>query len=400
MTPLTRLFAAMLAFLAVAAASPDSLGRLRALPGAVVKEIEAPAPFDRAFEIWLRQPVDHDHPDRGTVHQRIFLAQRNPAGIMVLETEGCAATWIKAKELAELLGANQLMVEHRFWGVLSPEPPHWTHLTVEQSARDLHRIVGLLRPLYPGPWVSTGRSKGGMAALFHRAFFPEDVDATVAVAAPVMTGRLGAQAATLRVPTGTESTVDGKMGDGEWSDALEIEFVGGETLKLKQDGQYLYLYIRGETPGVASLGIHSPGSIQILHASAGLITATYVEDGGHWKQVEPFRSEKQNDLRNPEDVQDWMAANLEAYGWCATLLPRAITPEFDSSLATEFKISLDLLQNGESSLSVAFFQRTAKLPIAHAPAGLADDSLSRSLVGGVNHEYLDFQPETWTVLSW
>jgi hypothetical protein len=188
--------AAVTAFLAIAvagtaqaAAEPDLLDRLRALPDAVVKEIAAPAPFDRAFEIWLLQPVDHDEPDRGTFYQRMFLAHRDPTGVMVLETEGYAATWIKTKELARVLDANQLMVEHRYWGVSSPEPLDWTHLTVEQSARDLHRIVGLLRPLYSGPWVSTGRSKGGMAALFHRAFFPDDVDTTVAIAAPVMTSR-------------------------------------------------------------------------------------------------------------------------------------------------------------------------------------------------------------------
>jgi len=199
MNPHPKLLAPLMALLAVAAAAPgartvvdpqpDLLDRLRALPGAVVKEIEAPAPFGRAFEIWLRQPVDHDDPDAGTFHQRMFLAHRDPDAVMVLETEGYAATWIKTKELAGLLGANQLMVEHRYWGVSVPQPLDWTHLTVEQSARDLHRIVGLLRPLYRAPWVSTGRSKGGMAALFHRAFFPDDVNATVAIAAPVMTSR-------------------------------------------------------------------------------------------------------------------------------------------------------------------------------------------------------------------
>ena len=200
MKPRSKLSVALVAFLVIAVvvpspgpadaeAVPDLLDRLRALPGAVVKEIDPPAPFSRAFEIWLLQPVDHDHPDRGTFYQRLFLAHRSLAGPMVLETEGYAATWIKVKELARLLGANQLMAEHRYWGVSSPEPLDWAHLTVEQSSRDLHRIIGLLRPLYSGTWVSTGRSKGGMTALFHRAYFPDDVDATVAIAAPVMTSR-------------------------------------------------------------------------------------------------------------------------------------------------------------------------------------------------------------------
>jgi len=53
-----------------------------------------------------------------------------------------------------------------------------------------------------------------------------------------------------------------------------------------------------------------------------------------------------------------------------------------------------------SVLSVVLFQRTARQPLAFSPANLADDSLSRSLVSGENHEYLDFRPETWLVLSW
>lgn len=107
-----------------------------------------------------------------------------------------------------------------------------------------------------------------------------------------------AHAEALNIPKGTEITVDGKMGDGEWTDALQVDFIGGETLKIKQDGKYLYLYIRGETPGVASLAIHSQGLIQILHASAGLITARYLKEGERWRQVEPFRSEKQMAIRN------------------------------------------------------------------------------------------------------
>ena len=51
-----------------------------------------------------------------------------------------------------------------------------------------------------------------------------------------------------------------------------------------------------------------------------------------------------------------MAMNLVDYGWNATILPAAITPKFDGSLATEYRISLRLLVNGESSLSVAFYQ--------------------------------------------
>ena len=49
-----------------------------------------------------------------------------------------------------------------------------------------------------------------------------------------------AHAEALNIPKGTEITVDGKMGDGEWTDALQVDFIGGETLKIKQDGKYLF----------------------------------------------------------------------------------------------------------------------------------------------------------------
>src|SRR5690606_2644245 len=39
--------------------------------------------------------------------------------------------------------------------------------------------------IYRGKWLTTGASKGGMTSLFHRRFFPNDVDATVAYVAPI-----------------------------------------------------------------------------------------------------------------------------------------------------------------------------------------------------------------------
>ena len=47
-----------------------------------------------------------------------------------------------------------------------------------------HRIVEALKPIYGEAWINTGYSKGGMTAVYHRRFYPDDVDATVAIAAP------------------------------------------------------------------------------------------------------------------------------------------------------------------------------------------------------------------------
>lgn len=87
-------------------------------------------------------------------------------------------------EPTAILGANQLTVEHRFFEPSRPLPADWRHLRIAQAAADHHRIVEALRPLYPGKWLSTGVSKGGMTSVYHRRFYPDDVEGTVAYVAP------------------------------------------------------------------------------------------------------------------------------------------------------------------------------------------------------------------------
>ncbi len=84
-----------------------------------------------------------------------------------------------------LLGANQIQVEHRYFGTSLPlmSTADYSFLTIRQAADDHHRIVRLLRTLYTGAWISTGGSKGGMASVYHRRFHPHDVDGTVAYSA-------------------------------------------------------------------------------------------------------------------------------------------------------------------------------------------------------------------------
>lgn len=184
---------ALSSVLAVAvAAQPEETDKTRIteflseLPGTIVKEIEPTKPFTTAYEIWIKQPLDHKNPSGQLIWQRMFLSHVGLDRPLIFETDGYGISWPKTRELARLLNANQLIVEHRYWGVSRPDSIDWKYLSVQQAADDHHRIVSLLKPLYTRSWISTGRSKGGMAALFHKALYPEDVEATVAFVAPVM----------------------------------------------------------------------------------------------------------------------------------------------------------------------------------------------------------------------
>ncbi|WP_437507819.1 S28 family serine protease [Sorangium sp. So ce1099] len=173
------------------AADPrELLEQLQAIEGLSVAEQESDLPGYRYFVMELDQPADHAHPDDVHFQQRVVLHHRDPAAPVVLVTEGYRLSLghQSLEEPAELLAANQIRVEHRFFTPSRPEPADWSLLTIEQAAADIHRVIATIRPLYEGKWISTGASKGGMTSVYHRRFYPADVDGTVAYVAPHSAG--------------------------------------------------------------------------------------------------------------------------------------------------------------------------------------------------------------------
>src|SRR5262249_11845786 len=91
-------------------------------------------------------------------------------------------------ELTKALDANQVSIEHRFFGTSRPVPTDWTKLTIKQMADDEHAIILALKTIYHGAFITTGGSKGGMTAAFHRRFYPDAADGPVPSAAPFSFG--------------------------------------------------------------------------------------------------------------------------------------------------------------------------------------------------------------------
>lgn len=167
-------------------AEVDILEQLQAVEGLEVEEAPASLAGHRFFRLVYRQPADHDDPDGPQFGQRMTLLHRDTSAPLVMVTAGYSINSNTASpgEPAQLLAANQLTVEHRFFTPSRPQPADWATLAIAQAAADHHRIATALRPIYAGSWVATGASKGGMAALYFRRFYPDDVEATVAYVAP------------------------------------------------------------------------------------------------------------------------------------------------------------------------------------------------------------------------
>ncbi len=164
--------------------------RIKKLPGIIsVEKIEHNPFFKDAMIIMVKQPIDHLHPELGSFLQRVVLSDLGFDQPVVFITEGYGGAYGAnpkyLNELCPLLNANQLFVEHRFFGKSVPDSIDWKYLTVENAAADHHHIVALFKPVYTKKWISTGISKGGETVLYHRALYPKDVDISVPYVAPV-----------------------------------------------------------------------------------------------------------------------------------------------------------------------------------------------------------------------
>lgn len=169
-------------------AATDIEGQLACVPGLTATRkaagdiTEGTTPLQR-YDLTLQQPIDHDDLSLGTFTQHAILYVAGANAPMVFYTSGYHLGGYLS-EPAVLYGANQIEIEHRFFGPSTPSPRDWGKLSIRQQALDEHRWVRALRFMFPGGWMNTGTSKGGETATFHRKLIPCDFDGTLAYVAP------------------------------------------------------------------------------------------------------------------------------------------------------------------------------------------------------------------------
>jgi hypothetical protein len=168
-------------------APPDELlDRLAQVPGLTfVDEQLSPAPGFRFLVLTFTQPVDHNRSEQGTFQQTLTLLHRSFDAPTVAFTTGYDLPIVAFRdEPTALVDGNQLGIEERFFASSRPEPADYRDVDIYQAAADHHRVIDALKSVYAGRWLSTGASKGGMATVYHRRFFPDDVDGSIAYVAP------------------------------------------------------------------------------------------------------------------------------------------------------------------------------------------------------------------------
>ncbi len=159
-----------------------------------IKEIVVLEPkdhFNEYYELYFEQHTDPFDTTSPVFLQKIRLSHVSFDSPVIVDLEGYDMYFDNAGELPSIFDANQITVEHRYFGNSVPKGDvPWETLTVRNAARDHHRIITALKKLYPkSAWLTTGISKGGQTALIHRSFYPDDVEASVCYVAPLNSER-------------------------------------------------------------------------------------------------------------------------------------------------------------------------------------------------------------------
>jgi hypothetical protein len=162
---------------------------LYCLPDVVFEQINTPLGFESAYKLMVKQPLDHKDSSKGFFYQKVYLAHKGFDRPVVLITEGYDSDRMWIYELTRLLDANQVEVEHRYFGESLPDSINYDYLTLEQETADLHRVNEIMRELYSGKFIATGISKGGQTTIYYRYFYPEDVTLSVPYVAPINLSR-------------------------------------------------------------------------------------------------------------------------------------------------------------------------------------------------------------------
>lgn len=157
------------------------------LPDVIFYEIDSTEDYGPTYQIKVKQPLDHFDKTTGYFYQKVYLTHKGFDRPIVMNTAGYGRNNNSLYELTELLKANQINVEHRYFGESVPDSLDYKYLNLEQVTADLHHINQLFKKIYSGKWISMGISKGGATTIFYRYFYPNDVDVSVPYVAPINT---------------------------------------------------------------------------------------------------------------------------------------------------------------------------------------------------------------------
>lgn len=194
------------------------------------------------------------------------------------------------------------------------------------------------------------------------------------------------------VPMGEGILLDGTLEPAEWSDAGLLEMTGRSELRLKHDGTYLYLGVRGRGSGWTHVGVLRDDRVVVWHASAALGTYEYMKRGSEWILTGWTGWSVRDTSLSAAAVRE-REAHLRQHGWVAS------TAWMGAPEDREFVIALEVLGETSPRLAVLYATDEEDPEYSWWPGSLDDDILNKELMMGQPRQSLEIRPHGWARLN-
>ncbi|NPD46512.1 MULTISPECIES: S28 family serine protease [unclassified Lentimicrobium] len=158
---------------------------LASIDGVDYEKTSADSISPETYTLYIDQYIDHQDAKAGQFTQKLYLTHLNDSLPTVMVTEGYGAGGNFYSEPARIIGANQIIVEHRYFGESAPDSMNWAQLNTANAAADHHHVYNTFSKFYKNHWISTGISKGGQTSIFYKYYYPEDMHISMPYVAPL-----------------------------------------------------------------------------------------------------------------------------------------------------------------------------------------------------------------------
>lgn len=189
------------------------------------------------------------------------------------------------------------------------------------------------------------------------------------------------------VPARPAPAIDGLVASQEWTGSTPL--VRSDTsVRVMRTGDVVHLLVESQQPGIIHICVARGDTVDVLHASASLGSATYVKQGSEFRLVTPFAWAVRDANGSPAAAAE-RSAYLATHGWTGSTVAQSNTHH-------ELQMSAKMLA-GNARVAVArynFLQSSVTSWPQHSAAGCGNTAL----VMGNPPDVVAFSPEAWLQL--
>jgi hypothetical protein len=189
--------------------------------------------------------------------------------------------------------------------------------------------------------------------------------------------------------------IDGRIEEAEWRGAAVEQMDNGLTIRLRHDGQFLFLAVSSTAEGFPSVCVAQADTVRIFHASAALGAVAYASRGGTWSSKDTAFGYGLRTTALTDAARQERRVYLAQHGWVGS------TVRMGQGKNHELQISL-AMTGARPRIALGYYRMAGEGSRVTWPASLAGSSegcAELRLIQGWVAEHPRFDPARYPELE-